>query len=423
MSPRQRAEIIDPRRDADAARAWDIKLGHLRAFTQVAAAGSVTRAAKALFRVASAVTRSIRELERDLGTPLFERKARGMLLNVYGEAVRRRAARIDEQITEACRDMADAGSLITPQTLSGSMFNGRRLAAFASLAELHNMPVVARAFGITQPTISASVKELEDRVGVALFERSARGVMPTQAGAALAFRFRRVLAELRNIGADITAIKGTLTGSVTIGALPLGRTLVLPLAIASLVGRHPMIRVSTVEGPYDVLAASLSSGDIDLILGALRPPHATKGFVQEALFDDRVSVIVRAGHPLVRKKRIGFHDLHRAKWVLARSGAPARNLLELSFRESGQPPPLPAVETSDLAILRGLLLHSDMVTAISAHQLHFEIRAGALVVLPFPLDKTDRQIGVTYRSGALLSPGVLALLEAIRSVVRKHIPG
>jgi len=414
--------MLGVHRDADAARAWDIKLGHLQAFTQVAVAGSVTRAAKALFRVASAVTRSISELEHSLGAPLFERKARGMLLNVYGEAVRRRAARIDEEIAEACSDMAEAGSRIDAQTLSGAMFNGRRLAAFASLAELHNMPAVAHAFGITQPTISASIKALEDRIGVALFERSARGVMPTQAGAALAIRFRRVLAELRTIGADIAAIEGTLTGRVTIGALPLGRTLVLPLAIASLAARHPMIRVSTVESPYEVLAASLSSGDIDLILGSLRPSHATRGFVQEALFDDCISIIVRAGHPLTRKKRIGFDDLHRAKWVLVRSGTPARNLLELSFRESGQPPPLPAVETSDLAILRGLLLHSDMVTAISAHQLHFEIQGGALVVLPFPLDKTDRQIGVTYRAGALLSPGALALLEEIRRAVREHIP-
>jgi LysR family transcriptional regulator of gallate degradation len=64
-----------------------------------------------------------------------------------------------------------------------------------------------------------------------------------------------------------------------------------------------------------------------------------------------------------------------------------------------------------------------MVTAISAHQLHYEIEAGSLVVLDFPLDKTQRQIGVTQRAGALASPGALALVEEIRKVVGRQVLG
>ena len=81
----------------------------------------------------------------------------------------------------------------------------------------------------------------------------------------------------------------------TYDTLPLARTQILPLAIASLLARHPGLHVATVESPYDALAASLRSGDIDFILGALRPAQDTPEFVQEALFDDRISLIVRAG--------------------------------------------------------------------------------------------------------------------------------
>ena len=73
--------------------------------------------------------------------------------------------------------------------------------------------------------------------------------------------------------------------------------------------------------------------------------------------------------------------------------------------------------------MRGLLLQSDMVTAISAHQLHYEIEAGSLVVLDFPLAKTQRQIGVTQRAGALASPGARALIAEIRKVVARELPG
>ena len=109
--------------------------------------------------------------------------------------------------------------------------------------------------------------------------------------------------------------------------------------------------------------------------------------------------------------------LRRATWVLSRRGAPARDLLEQVFLAARQAPPIPAVETGDLAVLRGLLLESDMVTAISAHQLRYEVRDGTLVVLDFPLDATRREIGIAQRRGCSPSPGARALMDEIRGLV------
>jgi LysR family transcriptional regulator of gallate degradation len=394
----------------------------LRSFSAVAAAGSVSAAAEALYRVPSGVTRSISELENGLGRPLFERRARGMALNSYGELVLLRARRIEREFEDARTQLVGRGGIgssADAHSLFGSILNGRRLAVVASLAEKRNMPSVAREFGITQPGISAALKDLEDVLGVALFDRTARGLAPTQAGEIVAFHFKRVLAELRHIGPDIAASEGTLQGSVNVGALPLGRTRILPLAIASLLARHPLLHVTTVESPYDALAASLRSGDIDFILGALRHPDEAKDLQQQALFEDRISVIARAGHPLALQPRIDFEALRRAMWALSRHGSPSRELVERFFSEANQALPEPAVETGDLAVLRGLLLESDMLTAISAHQLHYEIRDGSLVVLDFPLEQTKREIGLTQRPGAFPSPGARALMEEIRSVVAK----
>jgi LysR family transcriptional regulator of gallate degradation len=285
--------------------------------------------------------------------------------------------------------------------------------------EKRNMPAVAREFGITQPAISSALKDLEDGLGVALLDRKARGLSPTPAGEIVAFYFKRALAELRHIGPDIAASEGALQGSVTVGALPLGRTQILPLAIATLLARHPGLHVATIESPYEVLAASLRSGDIDFILGALRSSDEAKDLQQEPLFEDRISVIARAGHPLARVARIDFDALRQARWALSRHGAPSRELLERFFSEAQQAPPIPAVETGDLAVLRGLLLESDMLTAISAHQLRYEIRDGSLVVLKFPLDRTRREIGLTQRLGAFPSPGARALMQEIRAVVAR----
>ncbi len=421
-------KLIDSPRPPEPGGAPRINLRHLQAFSAVAAAGSVTQAAEALFRVASAVTRSVAELEAGLGVALFERKARGMLLNAYGEAVRVRANRVEQEFAAACQELAGSdgaapshpvGTIkpIEARSLLASMFSGRRLALFASLSELHNMPAVAAAFGVTQPALSALVRELEARTGRALFTRSARGVTPTRAGSLLAFRCKRALAELRSIESDLAALRGAVEGRVVVGALPLSRTLILPSAIAALVARHPRLHASTVESPYEALAAALRSGDIDFIIGALRPPEDAKDLVQSALFEDRISLIVRAGHPLAKLSRIGRAALQRAQWVLSRTGSPSRELLERAFREAGHPPPVPTVETGDLALLRGLLLRSDMVTAISAHQLHYEIETGALVVLNHPLEGTRRSIGITQRKNALPSPAAQALIDTVRQVV------
>ncbi|WP_077001955.1 LysR substrate-binding domain-containing protein [Variovorax sp. KK3] len=400
--------------------ALGINLRHLRAFSAVAAAGSIAAAAEALYRVPSAVTRAVSELEAALGRPLFDRRARGMALNAYGALVLARARRVEQEFEQARAQLVARGGIgagAEVQSLFASILNGRRLAVVASLAEKRHMAAVAHEFGITQPAISSTVKDLERGLGATLFERRAKGLVPAPAGEIAAFYFKRVLSELRHIGSDIAASEGTLQGSVMVGALPLGRTQILPLAIASLLARHPLLHVATVESPYDALAASLRSGDVDFILGALRPADEARDLQQAALFEDRLAVIARAGHPLAAAARIGFDTLQQARWVLSRPGSPSRDLLERFFSTARQPTPVPSVETGDLAVLRGLLLASDMVTAISPHQLRHEIRDGSLVVLDFPLDATRREIGLTQRTGAFPSPGARALMQEIEALV------
>ena len=408
--------------DTPNAAALGINLRHLRAMSTVAAAGSIAAAADELYRVPSAVTRSISELEGALGKQLFDRHARGMTLTAYGELVQVRAQRIEREFEEA-RDQLAARGGIAPKvdihSQFAAMLNGRRLAVVASLAEKRNMSAVAHEFGISQPAISAALKDLEQGLGTPLFDRTARGLVPSAAGEIVAFHFKRVLAELRHIGPDLAASEGMLQGSVNVGALPLGRTQILPRAIAVLLAAHPRLHVATFESPYEALAASLRSGDIDFILGALRPAGDAKELQQQPLFQDRISVIARAGHPLARVKALDIRALREARWVLSRHGSPSRELLEHFFSDARQAPPQPAVETGDLAVVRGLLLESDMLTALSAHQLRHEINEGSLVVLDFALAATRRQIGLTQRAGALPSPGARALMAAIEDVVRE----
>jgi len=391
------------------------EIRHLRAFLAVADQGSANRAGAAMFRAQSAVSRSVGKLERALGVRLFERRARGMLLTEYGRALLVRARRVHEEMQRARAEVAAAADKggVRNAPLFGLLTTERRVRAFVALAEQHHMPSVARSLGITQPAVSIAVRQMEDSIGVALFERTARGMIPTRAGVALALRLKRALAELRHAVADIAALRGVTQGTVTVGALPLGRTRLLPESIAGVVGKYPGLRVATLEGTFETLAASLRAGDIDFILGALRPSDYARDLEGEPLADEELAIVARRGHPWTQRKRIQARELGHARWVLPRANTPTRMLFELALAKRGLPLPNVIVETSDLAVLRGVLLNSNLLTAISPRQIAFELSGGLLAVLPIALHETRRPIGITRRADSLPSPGARILMDEI----------
>jgi LysR family transcriptional regulator of gallate degradation len=386
-----------------------VSLRHLHAFSAVAAAGGIRRSSESLFRASSAVARSVAALEGALDVQLFERKGRGMLLTAAGELVRLRADRIEIELKEvrddALRLRAKVGGI-------EALLNERRLQAAALLAEMHYMPGVAQAMGTSQSAVSQAIARLEGMLGTPLFLRTAHGMLPTEAGRRWVDSFERVLAELRHIPEDIAALAGVVQGTVTIGALPLARSQLLPAAIAAVLREHPRLQIRSLESPYDELSAGVLSGRIDFIIGALRA-GAGDAFVSTALFQDKAVLVARSGHPLAARMRLALKDLAGYPWVLGRAGTPLRESIEGFFRAQGAEPPVPAVETGDLALLRGLLLDSDMLTVLSARQLHHEVRTAQLVVLPLAMPGLERPIGVTTRRGAHLSPGARTLLQEI----------
>jgi LysR family transcriptional regulator of gallate degradation len=391
------------------------ELRQLRAFLAVADQGSANRAGAALFRAQSAVSRAIHKLESQLGVTLFERRARGMLMTEYGRVLLVRARRVQAEMQRARVDLAALveARAVRNAPLFGMLAPERRVRAFVALTEQHHMPSVAESLGITQPAVSMAVREMEHGIGVALFDRTARGMIPTPAGAALALRLKRALAEIRHAVADIAALRGTTQGTVTVGALPLGRTRLLPESIADVVSRYPGLRIATLEGTFETLAAALRAGDLDFILGALRPPGYASDLQGEPLADEELAVVARRDHPWATRKRLHPAQLAHARWVLPRVNTPNRMLFERALAARGLGLPNVVVETSDLAVLRGVLLNTDLLTAISPHQLSYELAGNVLAVMPIALPDTRRVIGIIRRSDSLASPGAKILMEEV----------
>ncbi|SIT51521.1 HTH-type transcriptional regulator GalR [Paraburkholderia piptadeniae] len=396
-----------------------LNLAGLHAVQRVAETGSVSRAAAALFRAQSAVTRAVQEIEAALGASLFDRKPSGMLPTPAGRAVLKRSERVFAELDELARwcgirqsrrrTVPDAGR-------PAYLLNTRRLQLFSTLARHRHMPSAARTLGVTQPAVSSAIRILENGAGFPLFHRHPRGLLLTTDGETFLLHVRRALNELSHVLDDIAALRGSIQGVVTVGALPLGRTLILPEAVARVVTQYPKVRVLTDESAYEGLVAGLRAGDIDFILGALRANDAASGLENERLMSENLVVLARRGHPLAAARNLSLRELTSAQWILPRTHSPARGLFETMFRRMKLKPPMPTVETADLAIIRGLLLHTDMIATLSAQQLHYECESGQLVALDVPMHDTRRDIGLTLRAGSPPSPAARALIDAIRLV-------
>lgn len=405
-----------PAPDNEVAATPSLSTRHLRAFHAVCRHGSVSRASTALCRAQSAVTRAILQLEGELRAPLFERSVHGMLPTRFGQVLLRRVERAFAYMDTAYRDVAVLSNEAHRSGLYLLHMNARRLKALVELSRRRHMGAAADALGISQPAISLMLRDIERDLGTTLFERGVRGLYPTQAGETVIWQLKLALNEIRIAADEVAAIHGLKQGEVRVGVLSLGRSYMLPVAITRLLRKHPELKISTMEGAFEVQVAALRAGEIDFVLGALRSPRHCKGLSREPLLNDTVAVVCRAGHPLCELPQISLVDTLAYPWVLPHAGTPTRGLFEDMFSAHRMAVPQVSLETTDLSIIREVLLESDMLTFVSPQQFRRELLTGALQEVALDLPGTARQVGLLRRLDDRPSPGALLLLAEVHAI-------
>ena len=339
--------------------------------------GSVSLAARAVNLTQPAVTQAIAKLEAQLGLPLFERGPTGMTPT---EA----ALRLHPRVEVALR------------LIGSNRVTATQIRAFVALARAGSYPAAAAVTGVTQPSLHRAVGDLSLTLGSRLIDRRGRGLVLTKQGTLLARRLRLALAELRAGLDDIADLRGREGGRIAVGAMPLCRARLLPRAIVSFRASFPHVDISVYEGSHAELVGPLRDGEVDMMIGALRNRSIGMDLEQRPLFDDRLTIIARAGHPLAQ----GWDGdaLRRFPWILPPEGAPLRQLwLSMFDALGGAPPPVP-IECGSVMTIRQLLIQGDYLTLLSYDQLELELEAGLLVDIGPAPGAVSRTIGLTTRA-------------------------
>lgn len=292
----------------------------------------------------------------------------------------------------------------------------RHLRLIAAIVAEGNLLRAAEALNMTQSAVTKALQDAEGQMGVLLFERTNRGVVPTSYGISLAAHARLILAQISKAEQEVTDLRDGASGQVTIGTLLAGSAGLLPRAIARLRQDRPRLVIKVEEATNDVLMPALRAGELDMVLGRLPEFRDRDGLKQEHLMNDYAQIVVRRDHPLGARPDIGLADLLTQDWILPGPSTTLRRQFEKAFRDQNLEPPAHTVETVSFLTSRRLLQLTDYLAVWPVQLAQQEIHDGSIRALPVPLPTTQRPIGISTRADDLMLPAAACLVACLREV-------
>lgn len=272
----------------------------------------------------------------------------------------------------------------------------------------------AEALGMSQPALTKAIQRVEAQAGLVLFQRTANGVAPTQAGSLFLARARRIALEYEDALKEMHAIRSGERGMLSLGYSPTVPAALVMGACRQLLKERPAARLRLRRRLARDLVDLLVAGELDLIVAPEPKPDA-EGLSFIELFRDSLSVLADESHPLHLRRDLRLADLADQEWLLPGPTIPLRQQVDAAFARQGLDLPKLRVETdfgssSLLHLLRG----TAMLCVAGTES--FDALEG-LRALNLDTNELDlrRHIGVVVRREAYLSPlaqRAMTLLQA-----------
>ena len=264
-----------------------------------------------------------------------------------------------------------------------SQLHLKHLRLIAAIAEHRQVSLAADALGMTQPAASRTLAEAEARVGVPLFERHPKGMLPTDAGEGLARRARNILDELTDAADEVERLRLGRGGIVRIGAVTGAAVGYVVPAIRALKEQSPEAEVHVDVAISEELISGLLALRHDMILGRVPLRMAPAGLSMQRARGERVQIVASADHAAAGRDTVSLVELVGAEWVMQGPGAPIRRAIEDAFLNLGAPLPRNVTNTASLLMALAQLRSPAVVTPVSQEVAHL-LTAGRsdLVILP-----------------------------------------
>jgi DNA-binding transcriptional LysR family regulator len=289
----------------------------------------------------------------------------------------------------------------------------RHLEVFMTLVETGSQSATAELLHVTQPALSKWLRELEQDVGCALFERG-RPLKLTIYGQVVLRYAQRVLGDSTRTSNELDALLAGSSGRVRVGVLRTVATILLPRVIMRCRREAPKVRITVHEDSLDHLLPQLERHELDCILGRMQGEALNAEVFSEALYEEPVCAIVRPGHPLLKKRRVEWREAAAYPWIVPLAGTPMRVRLEAEFAAAGLSSPGDAIESMSLLTNQKLLHESDMISVVSRQLATHYAGTGSLAILPLPMRFALGPVGLLWVD-ANPTTAVAGFMQAVRT--------
>ncbi len=290
----------------------------------------------------------------------------------------------------------------------------RNIRALVEVEQRGGFSAAAKVLGMTQPTVTKAIQQLEHDCGFALVERLPKGVELTPAGDIVYRRGLNMLNEREHLLAELASLRGLTRGKLKLGIPLLGSSLIFAPLMAAFRKKYPAIEIELHEHGSRHLEDAVRSGEIEIGSTLLPVPD---DFRTQPVRDEPPMVLLPMGHPLGKRQVLGLAELKSIPFILYESGFVFNSVITSACRKKGFTP-IEAARSGNPDFIIALVA-SGLGIAIMP-QLMAKSRAFQSV-LSVPLDESDLrwQLVHIWRYNATLSPAAVSWLQLVKAHTAK----
>lgn len=296
----------------------------------------------------------------------------------------------------------------------------RHFQALVTVNTLRSVQASAQELSRTPSAVSKSLGEIEAIVGIRLFDRTRRGLLPTPAAERLLAQITRgltLLGDALDEASGSTATGGTPT--VTMGVLPTAAMTLAPGAVMHFQVAHPDSIVRVVEGTNLDLLTRLRRRELDFVVGRLAESSMMFDLSFEPLYEEPLVLVAVQGHVLQGVQSLSLTRIFAHPVILPPAETIIRATLDPVLAAGGRNSPARTIETLSDALARCLVAQSDAVWFCAPGVVASDLAEGRFVVLDLDLGATRRAVGLSARSDAPMSPLAAEMADLLRAQARQ----
>lgn len=287
----------------------------------------------------------------------------------------------------------------------------KQLRAFVAVYKLRRLSTAAAQLYVTPSAVSVLIRQLEEELGVRMFDRTTRSLQPTSAAEEIIETAERVLRDIDSLSAGLEDLSALRSGRVTVACTPTLAEVLLPPVVHAFGQLHPHIYVNIDDCAPDQFVKRLLGEHADFGIGT--PDRADAGVQLDRLISDHLSVVCRADSPMAARKSVRWKDLDGVPIITIRPGFGVRPLTDQSAARAG----IRLNVSREVSLLSTALWMTSCglgPSLMPAAYVRYS-RDPQLVARPLTGPRVSRDIYVLVKEGRSLSPSAQQFVQVLHA--------